>query len=154
MKALLEEAGDAACDKYVKPEPRVELGTKLRGIANAMIDISDGLLADARHIASASQCEIRIELEQVPFSDIAQARQDFEPLSAVTGGDDYELCFTASEEKGPQIDSLAAELGLNISRIGRIEAETGLRVTEPDGGVWSSSEAGFDHFVDKDGADD
>ena len=138
------------------PQPRVEAGLGLRGFASSAIDISDGLLADLGHILEAGGVGASLELARLPLSAIyadwlAQGG-DWSP--ALTGGDDYELCFTAPEEAGPQIERLAAELDLPISRIGRIEADTGLRVIRPDGGEWSGSEAGFDHFAEGDGLDD
>ena len=151
-----ERIDQALRTRLERPQPRVAAGMGLRGLASSAIDISDGLLADLGHILEASGVGASLELARLPLSDtyaewMAQGG-DWSP--ALTGGDDYELCFTASGELGTRIESLAAQLDLPISRIGRIEDETGLRVIRPDGGVWSGSDAGFDHFADGDGTDD
>ncbi len=138
------------------PRPRVEAGIGLRGLASSAIDISDGLLADLGHILAASGVGATLRLQRLPLSD---AYADWLAQGggwslALTGGDDYELCFTAPPQSGPQIERLAAELDLPISCIGRIEAASGLRVIGPDGEPWSGVGAGFDHFANGSGADD
>ena len=151
-----ERLTEALRARLETPQPRVEAGLGLRGFASSAIDISDGLLADLRHILEAGGVGASLELARLPLSAIYAdwLAQGGDWSAALTGGDDYELCFTAPEEAGPQIERLAAELDLPISRIGRIEADTGLRVIRPDGGEWSGSEAGFDHFAEGDGLDD
>ena len=153
LKLMQSQAGsermiETLRTRLERPQPRVEAGLGLRGLASSAIEISDGLLADLGHILGASGVGATLELGRLPLSGIyadwMTQGGDWSP--ALTGGDDYELCFTACDEARPQIDHLAAELDLPISRIGRIEAETGLRVIKPDGGEWSGSEAGFDHF--------
>lgn len=147
---------DALRPRLETPQPRVEAGAGLRGLASGAIDISDGLLADLGHILEASGVGASLELERVPLSSTYAEWMvqggDWSP--ALTGGDDYELCFTAAEEAGPQIEKLAVDLDLPISCVGRIEAQTGLRVTKSGAGVWSGSETGFDHFSDEGGIDD
>ena len=137
-------------DRLERPQPRVEAGLGLRGIANSAIDISDGLVADLGHILEASGLGASLELERLPLSDTYRdwLAESGDWSLALTGGDDYELCFTAPAESAQQIQQLASELKLPISPIGRIEAEPGLRITQPDGRSWTGPSAGFDHFSD------
>jgi thiamine-monophosphate kinase len=106
-------------------------------------------LADLGHILEASGVGARLFLEQLPlsapFADWLSRSGDWTP--ALTGGDDYELCFTAPAERGPQIARIANELGLAMTHIGSIEQTPGLRVRMPDGTAWSGSAKGFDHFA-------
>lgn len=81
--------------RFYRPRPRLELGIELRGRASAAIDISDGLLADAGHIAAASGVQLRLQPELLPLSAALLAHPDREQVLrwALAGGDDYELCF-------------------------------------------------------------
>jgi thiamine-monophosphate kinase len=132
-----------------RPEPRVEAGIALRGLATSAIDLSDGLLADLGHILEASGVGASIALQRLPLSpDFAgwlRTSGDWTP--ALAGGDDYELCFTAPPDCRPRIDGIAAQLGLRVSCIGRIEAVPGIRVLLPDGTAWTGSQKGYDHFA-------
>jgi thiamine-monophosphate kinase len=150
------EVIEALRDCLEWPQPRVEAGVGLRGVASSAIDISDGLLADLGHILEASGLGASLELERLPLSDAYAdwLAQGGDWSLALTGGDDYELCFTAPQEAAPQIERLAAELALPISCIGRIEPESGLRIRQPDGTPWSGTGAGFDHFADGSEADE
>jgi len=90
------EHGEYLLQRFYRPRARLTLGRELLGKASSAIDISDGLLADAGHIAAASGCRIRIEPDQVPLSEALLSYTDREQAVrwALTGGDDYELCFT------------------------------------------------------------
>ncbi len=131
-----------------RPEPRVEAGLALRGLASSAIDISDGLLADLGHILEAGGLGASVYLERLPlsaqFAEWLGESDDWSP--AVAGGDDYELCFTAPIGREPEIHQLAIDLGLRIDRIGAIEKASGLRVWRPDGTPWMDARTGFDHF--------
>ena len=151
MQSLPSETAriDQLRERLERPQPRVEAGLALRGLASSAIDVSDGLLADLGHILQASGVGATLELKQLPLSGVYadwQAHSGDWSL-ALTGGDDYELCFTAPDELRPRIERLAVELALPISRIGRIEPEPGLQVRLPDGRPWEGSVSGFDHFV-------
>lgn len=132
-----------------RPQPRIEAGLALRGLATSAIDISDGLLADLGHILDASGVGATIELAEIPLSDQARALQaatvDWAPI--LTGGDDYELCFTAPQSKRAEIERISGTLGLHMTRIGVVEREAGLRAQLPDGSLWRSPKAGFNHFA-------
>ena len=95
------DAAEHLLDRFNRPRARIELGRELLGRATAAIDISDGLLADAGHIAAASGVMIRIDPERLPLSDAlsGHALSGREREWALTGGDDYELCFCQSADK-------------------------------------------------------
>jgi thiamine-monophosphate kinase len=131
-----------------RPVPRVEVGTALRGIATAMIDLSDGLAADLGHILAASGVGAEIDLADVPLSpavatEVASRADWTLPLSS---GDDYELCFCAPPEHASVIRSLAAGLGCSLSIVGRIRPEPGLTLRSPEGASLTMKRAGYDHF--------
>ena len=90
------EAGEYLLERYQRPRARIDLGQALLGAASAGIDISDGLLQDAGHIAAASGVGLALETGKLPLSATLQAHFDREKVLtwALSGGDDYELCFT------------------------------------------------------------
>jgi thiamine-monophosphate kinase len=131
-----------------RPMPRVALGLALRGIARAAVDVSDGLAADLGHICSRSGLGADVEIERVPRSAV-MARFAASALgreALLAGGDDYELCFTASPRRRPRIVTLSARLRLPLSRIGTMRPGRGVRVLDPHGNVLVLSRRGFDHF--------
>ena len=108
------------------PVPRIELGIKLRSIASAALDVSDGLLGDLKHILNQSQVGAEVLLDQLPKSAILQKQSEtIQNQFAACGGDDYEICFTAPAEHRAAINAISKELHLPITRIGRIRANTG-----------------------------
>jgi thiamine-monophosphate kinase len=132
-----------------KPTPRIGLGNALRGLASSAIDVSDGLTADAGHLAERSQARVVIEWPAVPLSPAAQRHRD-QPLvqrCALAGGDDYELCFTAAASRHGELVDLAARLGLALTAIGRVEPGSGVAVLDAAGRAIALPEQGFDHFV-------
>lgn len=130
------------------PEPRVLLGVNLVNIANSCIDVSDGLLADLGHILERSNKGAEVWLEQIPRSN---AYADVDELVArqclLAGGDDYELCFTASADKRGVLEDLSKQLQLRISRIGRINPMPGLIVKDSQHNIVELPSKGFDHFA-------
>ncbi len=106
------------------PQPRISLGQALLSekLSKCAIDISDGLLADLKHLCQASHLEANINLEQIPISASAKKilaeNKNFTILDLISGGDDYELIFSAPKEKQDKIFALAKKLNLNITRIG------------------------------------
>lgn len=130
------------------PQPRVALGISLQGLAHAAIDISDGLVSDLSHILNRSACGACLWTEKLPMSrTLAKQAQATQYCCALTGGDDYELCFTAPVSARTAIDSLSQQLRLQLTRIGRIEAQLGLRLLDQAGQVLEFDQKGFDHFV-------
>ncbi|MDX1557043.1 MAG: AIR synthase-related protein, partial [Xanthomonadales bacterium] len=131
-----------------RPRPRLEFGASLAGLANACIDVSDGLLADLGHIAKASDAGARIELERLPvpgeLADLADAdRWDLQ----LAGGDDYELCFTAPPEQWGAIEESGRAAGLDVVRIGEIIEGQGCTCIDPEGKVYSPGSTGYVHGV-------
>ncbi|WP_180063319.1 thiamine-phosphate kinase [Acinetobacter sp. YH16042] len=108
------------------PMPRCLLGQQLKGLANSMIDVSDGLAQDLGHILAASHVGAEIELDQLPIDhDVKQLQQEKQWQYALAGGDDYELCFTISPQNYKKL--LQLELDVNISKIGQITPNLGIR---------------------------
>ena len=146
---LPPEQRAALIARFQLPEPRVELGPRLAGIAHAMCDISDGLIADLGHICEASDVAATAMLPQLPLS--AAARQAVAgapdlPARLATAGDDYELLFAAPPKASDQILRLSAELGLPITAIGMIENGAGARLVDADGKAVPVAAAGYRHF--------
>ncbi len=117
----LDDLVDAAVARYWAPQPRIALGVELRDLATACIDVSDGLAADAGHLAAASGVCMELELDLLPGSG--------DPLAAACAGDDYELLFSAPAVHAARIEAAAADCGTPVTRIGRIRPGTGVRIT-------------------------
>ena len=139
----------ALIGRFQLPEPRTELGPRLAGIAHAMCDVSDGLVADLGHICEASQVGATVALTQLPFSPAAQqlvATAPELPVRLATAGDDYELLFTAPPEASDRILALSAELQLPITAIGTIERGAEVRLVDADGRAVPVAAGGYRHF--------
>lgn len=143
--AVAEDEALALVDRYRTPRPRLALGRALRGVAHAVMDVSDGLLADLGHILDASGVGARIEAGRLPLS--AAARGVPGALdAALAGGDDYELLLTAGPESRAAVAALATA-DVPLSRIGQITAERGLVLIGLDGEVVSAKpQGGWQHF--------
>jgi thiamine-monophosphate kinase len=139
----------AACAPALhQPQPRVALGLALRGIANSAIDISDGLLADLGHILEASKLAARLDFSALPVSPVLRSHLQH-PLAkqcVLSGGDDYELCFTASAAHHAEILDIAARLELPLTHIGSIVAGLGCMVLDAAGDPLNIKASGYDHF--------
>ena len=112
-------------ERYELPQPRVALGPKLIGLATAGIDISDGLIADLRHVCSVSRLSATIRVNSVPLSPAARAaiaRRPERLAAALTGGDDYEILFTAPATAEDQIREISRSCGIPVTAIGRMVA--------------------------------
>lgn len=147
------QAGEQASDdqralaaRLHRPTPRVALGRGLRGLASACIDLSDGLVSDLDHLLTASGVGASLNEASLPVSDAARrvagvtaARQ-----AALTGGDDYELCFTVPDWAMPALSSVAADTGSRLSVIGRVVSGSGLCLA--DGRSLPAEASGYRHF--------
>lgn len=135
--------------RHLRPTPRVELGLALRSFSCCALDISDGLLADLEHILERSQVGAEIYLENLPLSRhlCTQYEQTQAEKFALTGGEDYELCFTVSEEKREEMEQVLRSQGIKVTCIGKILPQTnGLNLLKNGEKVALPAHCGFDHF--------
>ena len=160
-QSLDAKAFEAVRARMEIPTPRIALGIALRAIANAAIDVSDGLLGDLGHILQRSQVGAQIDttwLQQSnTFGEDAQAAGISSVLAqlpwnkriefALAGGDDYELCFTAPLHQREMVHAAAWESNTPVTRIGRITEAQGLVVLDPEGQPITRRFASFDHFA-------
>jgi thiamine-monophosphate kinase len=141
--------GSALIARYLLPEPRLPLGRRLRGVATAALDVSDGLLADLNHIAEASGVRIAVDAPRLPLSP-AYIRINGDKTSvraqAASAGDDYEIAFTAPPETREKIAQIATETGVAITEIGRVEAGKGVLLLDADGQPVPVGRLGYVHF--------
>lgn len=147
--ALIHPEIAEAAKRLHEPEPRVELGERLRGLANAAIDISDGLAGDLAHILERSRVGAVVHYERVPRPAAFKALNDagLEKDCVLSGGDDYELLFTAAPAHRQELEALAGELKLALARIGTIrDADAKLLVLDAQGKPMAVR-PGFDHFA-------
>lgn len=129
------------------PRPRLRLGRALRGLASACIDLSDGLLADLGHVLEASGCGAELELRRLPCAESMAAVPERERWPwQLSGGDDYELCFTVPAQRAGRLDDLRRETGLALTEIGAVTEAAGLVLRAPDGSRYRPSRAGYEHF--------
>ena len=155
--------GDAACalealkenrepalpllNRLYCPTPRVLEGSQLAGIANAAIDISDGLLADLNHILTCSKVGATIFPEKLPLSEEIREYIVLEKANqfALMGGDDYELCFTVSPDKKQAAETALTTVGCRYTCIGTIDTNPGLYL-ETANGRQVANIIGYQHF--------
>jgi thiamine-monophosphate kinase len=132
-----------------RPTPRVEAGLALRGLARAAIDVSDGLAADLGHVLAASGVGAELELGRLPTSVplLEHFGNDAERWGLqLSGGDDYELCFTAPAANAFAIEQALAQCDVIATVVGRVVAGAGLSLRTPEGEAFDLPSAGFDHF--------
>lgn len=134
-------------DRYYRPQPQVETGRLLVGLAGAAIDISDGLIADLGHICEQSVVGASIHLEKIPLSEpVAQLVSFEQGLDwALSGGDDYQLCFTVSPEQVERLESLIDSGKIEAYPIGEITRGKGVACWYKGDRVVPSNN-GFQHF--------
>ncbi|EJL91143.1 thiamine-phosphate kinase [Pantoea sp. GM01] len=142
---------EALIKRHLRPMPRVLQGQALRGLATSAIDISDGLISDLGHVLTASRVGARLNLDALPLSPAL--RDHFEPELvlqwALSGGEDYELCFTVPEVNRGALDVALGNFGVPYTCIGQIAPESeGLTLLE-NGKPRSVNLKGFDHFGTK-----
>ena len=128
------------------PQPRLQLGRFIQGIATACIDISDGLLADLGHILEASGTGARLDTACLPL----QTRDMLE--HQLSGGDDYELCFTLPASRLDELPRIIEACGLELSVIGEITSGSSLVIIGADGKEIYPESSGFEHFQSAGGA--
>jgi thiamine-monophosphate kinase len=125
LPALDAESAAFLKDRYELPQPRVDLGPKLLDLATAAIDVSDGLIADLGHVCAVSRLSARLRASAVPLSTAARNAAAGDPrrlAAALTGGDDYEILFTAPSGAADQVSRLSEACGVPITAIGCMAA--------------------------------
>ena len=146
--ALTEAQRDYLAGRYRLPQPPVAFGAKLRALAAAAIDVSDGLVADLGHVARASGVKIVLDAAAVPRSPALRALWgDGEAaiIRAATAGDDYQIAFTANPARQVEIDVAARATGVAVTRIGAVEAGEGVELVQ-DGKILEVRSPGYRHF--------
>jgi thiamine-monophosphate kinase len=141
-RLVLDEPARSECLAALhRPQPRVALGLALRGLADAAIDVSDGLLADLGHILEESKASAHLCIPDLPPPGI-------ERDCLLSGGDDYELVFMTPAERRAEVETLEASLGLALTHIGSVRGGEAPRLTlcEPDGTPVEIGPLGYDHF--------
>ncbi|HHT0091623.1 TPA: thiamine-phosphate kinase [Raoultella planticola] len=149
-RLVVESAVDAdyLLARHLRPMPRVLQGQALRDLASSAIDLSDGLISDLGHILKASGCGARIDLDAMPLSDalLRHAEREQALRWALSGGEDYELCFTVPELNRGALDVAIGQLGARFTCIGQISAEAdGLQLMQSGKPVQLDLQ-GYDHF--------
>ncbi len=140
-----ESSEEILVRRFCYPQPRIELGRRLSGIASTCMDLSDGLLTDLPRLLRHSGLQGRVEIENLPISAALRNffdRDDSYRL-ALAGGDDYELCFTVPRENEERLEVLSDEL--QLTRIGDLRNGEGLVLTR-GGRHWEPPDPGFRHF--------
>jgi thiamine-monophosphate kinase len=147
--SLPAPAFEAARLRMEMPTPRVELAMALRGIATSAIDVSDGLVGDLQHVLAASNAGATIEAEAaLTLLDCAEhVAREAQLQLVLSGGDDYELLFTAPPAQREAVRQAAAGSGTRVTRIGRIDAQPGWRVVDAQGRALPANFESFDHFA-------
>jgi len=154
LHALAPEHRAALIERFRRPTPRLQSGENLVGTASAAADISDGLVADLGHICEASGLSAEIEVPNVPFSGAARTALAGDPELLelmLTGGDDYELVFTAPKDTRDAVAKIAIETGVPLTPIGAISRPASgmhgrVRVIGADGRDVAFAAGGYRHF--------
>ena len=132
-----------------QPEARISLGLEIAKVANAAIDLSDGLLMDIQRIISMSKVGAIIDIEKIPVSKVMQQylsnTNDWPTL--VTGGEDYEICFTINKKYAEEVDSISEKTNCPITEIGKIVQNKGIQLVRAGQPVKMPKQLGFDHFI-------
>ncbi|MGB0629497.1 MAG: thiamine-phosphate kinase [Alphaproteobacteria bacterium] len=141
---------DALVERFQRPTPRIALGRSLRGLVSAMADVSDGLAADLGHICTASNVSAEISAPEIPLSDRVRACMEVGDAGfggIVSGGDDYELVFTASPANAGRIDAAAQAADVSVRRLGRVhDGPPDVIVRDAEGREIVLKQAGYRHF--------
>lgn len=154
-KKITERSFGYAMNRHIDPSPRVIEGRAIakKKLASSMIDISDGLIADLRHIAEESSVGARIWVNKIPLSICFKKWISKYPNDinlAIAGGEDYELLFTAPKSNITKIDIISRKLGIPITHIGEImPKKCGITVVGENGKIFNHAVDGFEHFKNK-----
>lgn len=136
-------------ERQLDPQPRVAAGVALAeaGLASAMIDVSDGVLADLGHICELSGTGARLNLGGLPLSAEYRAACGADPFAlALSGGEDYELLFCSPRDRRAEVEALFQKVGLPVSLLGEITEGNQVELFTPAGEPYTLARRGFDHF--------
>lgn len=138
-------------NRFHRPTPRVQEGLALRGLASAAIDISDGLYADLHKLMVCSKVGAVVYAEKIPLSaELTRCCDLKKALNfALTGGEDYELCFTVPEKNKQKLERIFSELQTPVTEIGTIVSEKTLSVLDSRGNPITVTHEGYEHFENK-----
>jgi thiamine-monophosphate kinase len=141
------EHRDYLSERFYRPVPRLKESALIRSIASSALDISDGLVADLQHICRASDVGAVLDVENLPLSPALLALKNDKQIQhwALTGGDDYELCFTVAPERMGDIAMLIAQGQLQATVIGEIISGSGV-ACELNGEPFALTQTGYQHF--------
>jgi thiamine-monophosphate kinase len=142
---------DFCVGRLEMPTPRVELGLQLRGIARAMLDVSDGLAGDLAHLARASSLAARVDVDALPLSAALKVQpRELALRCALAGGDDYELCFCAAPASRAAVAAAGVATGVAVTRIGTMAAARAgaapVAYVDAAGQELDFRFGGYDHF--------
>ncbi len=151
--SLLESGSDQTGEseyligRFVRPQARVAFASSIASLASAAIDLSDGLYADLQKLLNASKAGARLELSLLPLSAEILAKIDYDDAVnfALGGGDDYELCFTASESDEVELHAIAKQNQMQVTRIGKVVSGDGIECSR-DGAPFEYTDPGYRHF--------
>ncbi|MDX1461097.1 MAG: thiamine-phosphate kinase [Xanthomonadales bacterium] len=137
-----------ARESRLRPVPRIGLGRALVGKATACVDVSDGLLADLKHLLKASGCGAKLDLDQVPIAPELESLSSAErERFQLAGGDDYELVFTLPVSHRHSLEELSEVGGVSLTVIGQTTDEADIRCYDGQGRERRLRETGYEHFA-------
>ncbi|MBA3535387.1 MAG: thiamine-phosphate kinase [Tatlockia sp.] len=144
---ISNEERQVLMQKLQHPKPRVDLAEILRDYASSAIDISDGLSADLNHICVASGVGALLRAKAIPVHSLVKKYQAKNAVSfAISGGDDYELCFTVPVQNEKRLIARLEKVGLSCYPVGVIEENSGLRMIAETGEICDLTPLGYSHF--------
>jgi len=147
--ALEDAEATSMLARLHEPEPRVALGERLRGLATSAIDVSDGFGGDLAHILEASSVGALVHYALIPRPAVLARLGDaeLERSCVLSGGDDYELLFTAPQARRAEIEAVSADLGMALTRVGYVQKGDAKLVLLDEHGEAMPAPGGFDHFT-------
>ena len=142
------EADGYLVSRYQSPVARIAAGRQLRGLANSLIDISDGLVAEIGHLAETDSLGAEIAAWELPLSKelVKSAGEDIAISMALFSGDDYELCFTADPADSGEIKALSDSIDVPMTRIGVVTDGGEIVIRDSKGELMDFGDAGYEHF--------
>ena len=148
-KRRVRSGAKTLISRFHLPQPRLAAGRALSDFASATIDVSDGLVADLRHIAEVSRVHIAIDAWRVPLSAALRRHcgsTEKTQIRAATAGDDYEIAFTCRPDQAARIPAIARNAGVAITEIGRVERGRGTTLLDARGRPIRLKQSGYTHF--------